>query len=278
MRCTRDTKSVASFIVKLRSTMAQIAMVPLISYTGLQQPILLDTITIDERINVPLPKGDRRVERLLVAGREGRNRTESRVLSRTDVLETLLKLRANKYKELVQSAKAQAVGAPKISTGLNAESDDGPLSRRQASLLKQAAPTVAYVDAPTIGPINGVPISVKLESHSNPPIVIELTVASVDYVVSAASYQIDNSDVKHVRRARCQLAPGVSRIYVGPNKGKYRMSVVDKNGQKRRLCFTAETDQRAIERGVLLSVGRKGIAGSSDVEEEEEEADECMDE
>ena len=53
---------------------------------------------------------------------------------------------------------------------------------------------------------------------------------------------------------------------------------MDKNGQKRRLCFTAETDQHAIERGVLLTVGRKGIAGSSDVEEEEEEADECMDE
>ena len=257
--------------------MAQITMVPLISYTGLQQPILLDTITIDERIYVPLPKGDRRVERLLVAGRDRSRRTEGRVLSRTDVLETLLKLRADKYKELVQSDKVQAVGAPKISTGLNAESDD-KLSRRQAKELKQSAPAVAYVDAPTIGPINGVPISVKLESHSNPPIVIELTVASVDYVVSVASYQIDNSDVKHVRRARCQLAPGLSRIYAWTNQGKYRLSVVGENGQKRRRCFEADTDQRAIERGVLLTLGRKGIAGSSDVEEEEEEADECMDE
>lgn len=260
------------------STMVvSLSMVPQFKGDGLGTGFVIERIvTIDGKKFVPLPKGDRKIERLLASGCAEKGFRTERLLARSTLLETLLDLRASKGQEVFDQLKPQAA---KVDLGFN-KATDSALSKADYIRTKQLAPKIVTIIASTVGPAQGISINVAFEVHNKPPLVVELSENVINYLVTAVSHQIANNlEKKHSIRDvdRPELVSGVSKVLCGKHAGKYRVRCRSADGKRRRVQFGAGSPTQAVEkaRGIIAAIdsGRGSVhtADADEIEELEEE-------
>lgn len=254
-------------------------MAPKFFGENLGSPIVLDKyVVIDGRTFVHITKQDRKVERLLISASSADARKMGRPLSRCDVIETILQARADKYIELIDEWRSSS--GPTVSLGLN---DGDHMTERekrtQNHRFKQEMPKAVQLDAPSVGDVDGVQINVKLESHCKPPLIVELTQTSIDYLIKAVSWQLDNNSVrrKHPRKNDV-LVCGLSRVFVGKHAGKFRFQFNDAAAKRCRVQFAADSADDAMDKARQI-LSEKGVSGDvGDVGNDEWGSDEEIEE
>ena len=195
---------------------------PVLSGVGAQSPLLLSKPSniVDEGgvKFLKVKKSDRRLQTALLwnidSQRTPRLSTQSRPLACTDVIERLIELRNAKYAELL----AQEQGSAQRKTGLN---DDAPeASRDRSRRVKNQAniAKAATIEAPRVGEINGIRISVLLSATPSSPLYIEIKAANIEYLRQVVAYQISAGSVL---RAPHQSASPLGGGLTALRRGKY---------------------------------------------------------
>lgn len=181
-----------------------------ISGGGLKGPVIVpETRSVDGAEFIKVAKADRVLERVLCSGRSS---SESRPLSRTDIIETLTIARNKKVNELVL---ANSLEEGKEDLGL-----DAPKSKR-ARQSSVTLPPVIEIRGPTAGSVIGIPLNV-LPDAATKPLWVELTPANLEYLIAVVAVQRESGEIKrqHPRslvgdeeRVDSTGAPGVSYSY-----------------------------------------------------------------
>jgi len=201
---------------------------PVLSGVGAQSPLLLSKPSniVDEGgvKFLKVTKSDRRLETALLwnidSQRTNRISERTRPLACTDVIERLIELRNAKHAELL----AQEQGSAQRNTGLN---DDAPEASRQpwrrlsARQLLAKIAKAAIIEAPRVGEIDGIRISVLLSATPTSPLYIELKAANIEYLRQVVAYQISAGSVArapHQSASASALGGGLTAL----RRGKYR--------------------------------------------------------
>ena len=181
-----------------------------ISGGGLKAPVIVsETRSVDGTEFFKVAKADRVLERILCSGRSS---SESRPLSRTDIIETLTMARNKKVNELILG---NSLEEGKEDLGLDAPKSKRP---RQSSIT---LPTVIEIRGPTAGSVVGIPLKV-LPDPATKPLWVELTTANLEYLIAVVAAQRESGDIKrhHPRllvddeqRVDLTRAPGISYSY-----------------------------------------------------------------
>ena len=199
---------------------------PVLSGVGAQSPLLLSKPSniVDEGgvKFLKVTKSDRRLETALLwnidSQRTNRISERTRPLACTDVIERLIELRNAKHAELL----AQEQGSAQRNTGLNDDAPEtsGQRSSRRVKLLAKIA-KAAVIEAPRVGEIDGIRISVLLSATPTSPLYIELQAANIEYLRQVVAYQISAGSVArapHQSASASALGDGLTAL----RRGKYR--------------------------------------------------------
>jgi len=134
---------------------------------------------------VRLAKTDARVSRLLC----GRATRLSRPLSSTDVIETLMELRDERFRALCDDTPSCAEDL-----GLDHAHADPAThrSKRRRSIASSTLPDIVEIEAPSKGTLDALLMNVMLHSPGK-PLWVELTTDNLDYIRAWVNMQLSSS-------------------------------------------------------------------------------------
>ncbi len=251
-----------------------LSMVPMFKGGNLHVPVTLDKcFEIEGKTFVSLSKGDRKVERLLLAESDAPRLKNQRALANTDIIEQLLQLREDMYITVCSSLLPEK---PMIDLGMNGEAkqESAVAIKEKINKMKDiSVPKYALISTPTIGHVASASMNVILECHAKAPLVMELTTANVDYLVKVVAFQILNGTIRNCHpRSNELLITGLSRVLSGHHEGKYRLVYAGEGGKRCRTMYAADSIDAAIFAAKKIMSGHE----QETVEEvgQEEDADE----
>jgi hypothetical protein len=224
-----------------------LSMVPMFKGGNLQVPVTLDKcFEIEGKKFVSLSKGDRKVERLLLAESDAPRLKNQRTLANTDIIEQLRQLREDMYVTVGSSLLPEK---PIIDLGMNGEAtqESAVAINKKINKMKILIPNVVLISTPAIGHVAGASMNVILECHAKAPLVVELTTANIDYLVQVVAFQILNGTIRHCHpRVNELLITGLSRVLSGHHEGKYRLVYAGEGGKRCRAMYAADSIDAAI--------------------------------
>ena len=150
--------------------------------TQTQETIMLrNQMIIDGQIYWRVAKGDPIVARILV----GKSHTKERQLTKSDIIDSLIKLRNAAIEAIVTPVDEQS---GKEDLGL-----DDPASNRPTKRSKISLPPVVEITTPKVGPLDPMQIkALTMEAGMKTALWIEFTTPAVNWIIAAVRYQLQN--------------------------------------------------------------------------------------
>ena len=147
-----------------------------------------------------------------------------RMLSHTDVIETITGIRDSKFTELVAAIVSDENGAPPDG-GLaccdeGGCSDQSPGTKRISRVVLAQMPETVTITTPTVGDVQGVDVKVVL-GNAHSPLYMHLCEALIKYLSEAVHFQINNMEIK---RTRHRKKTKDSNVQPGPPSSPSRKS------------------------------------------------------
>ena len=128
-----------------------------------------------------------------------------RMLSHTDVIETITGIRDSKFTELVAGIVSDENGAPPDG-GLaccdeGGCSDQSPGTKRIPRIVLAQMPETVTITTPTVGDVQGIDVKVVL-GNAHSPLYMHLCEALIKYLSEAVHFQINNMEIKRTRHSK----------------------------------------------------------------------------
>lgn len=114
----------------------------------------------------------------------GRRMGNERVMSRTNVIEQLMKLRNDKISQLLGASPGM----------VSAHIENKP--KRIKTETKIEIPSTIVIDAPTIGDATSVSMTILMSWKKTAPLFVELDTVAIAYIIKACRWQLSNGAVK----------------------------------------------------------------------------------
>lgn len=160
-----------------------------VSAPWLDTPMMLDgAVEVEGKFFIKLPKADAKTIKFLTGKGVGR----SRVLTGTTIIETLVKLRNERYSDLCSNADKGQSGEAADDLGLDAP--DPKRLKHMDSVL----PKALVITCPAVEGVDSVDISV-LAATGQSPLAIEIGPVAIDYLHNVIERQLDAKS----RRSAC---------------------------------------------------------------------------
>ena len=160
-----------------------------VSAPWLDGPMMLDgAVEVEGKFFIKLPKADAKTIKFLTGKGVGR----SRLLTGTTIIETLIKLRNERYTTLCSEADKAQCGEAADDLGL-----DAPDAKRLRH-MNAVVPQTLQITCPAIEGVDSVDICV-LAANGQSPLAIEIDPAAIDYLHDVVERQLDAK----LRRSAC---------------------------------------------------------------------------
>jgi hypothetical protein len=209
------------------------------------KPATIEIEKVADKMFMKLSKSDRKLARLLVAPNVD---NESRPLSKTSIIETILELRDLEFNRTVPE------------NGVNG----GPrrYDRRGVKRSVLELPDTVMVNAPSVGDVAGVQINVKLDKPTERIATIELTSEVLEYLFRVVEIQRTNANIDQDNPINDDgddgevMARGVSHVKSGKHRGKIRAIHKTVGGNKISKFFKLDANagsrQEVVEAAELF--------------------------
>ena len=203
-----------------------------------QAVVLHELVEADGKFFAKVTKGCNKMARIL----SGSSISKERVLSNTDILETLVRLRNKRHAELCKASLDKQAGREE-DLGLDA----APPTKRCKQIAPVLAPTMEIM-APELGGDGSIKMSVITASGSS-PLLVEMNGDNINYLHNACVVQMETKPLAE-KSLDCVARPrGV--VWV-ESRGAFRVNYKE-GGRPRQKYFKPESasdddQQVAIER------------------------------